>query len=206
MNGAVLWGKHMADKNDEIDDYEEYEDDEDGEWEDDDDEWEDDDEDDEPSEEELKAAKKKKLIKIGAIAGVFVLLLGGGFVAHALGLTEAIFGKPAITEVTVELGKPVTFALPEIRTDLKKVGRRDHFIKLNLIVQVSEHDLTAVQDEDLQIKIVDNIKTQLRDLEYKDVIGKEGSERLRFELLNVINFAIQPIRAHTILFKDLIIQ
>lgn len=194
----------MADKNDEIDD-EEYEDDEDGEWEDDDEEWEDDG-DDEPSEEDLKAAKKKKLIKIGAIAGVFVLLLGGGFVAHALGLTEAIFGKPAITEVTVELGKPVTFALPEIRTDLKKAGRRDHFIKLNLIVQVSEHDLTAVQSEDLQLKMVDNIKTQLRDLEYKDVIGKEGSERLRFELLNVINFAIAPIRAHTILFKDLIIQ
>ena len=175
----------------------------------DDDEWEDDDEyedDDEPSEEELKAAKKKKLVKIGAIAGVFLILFGGGFVAHLFGATEAVFGKPAITEVELEIGKPVTHPLPEIRTDLKKVGRRDHFIKLNLIVQVNEKDLPVLMDEDKVAVIVDNIKTQLRDLEYKDVIGKEGSERLRFELLNVINFAIAPVKAHTVLFKDLIIQ
>jgi hypothetical protein len=38
------------------------------------------------------------------------------------------------------------------------------------------------------------------------VIGKEGSERLRFELLNVINFAIAPVKAHTVLFKGRIIQ
>lgn len=200
----------MADKTDEIeDDEEEYEDDEelaDGEeWEDDDEECEDD-EDDTPSEEELKAAKKKKVLKIAAIAGILLVLIGGGFTAHMLGATEAVFGKPAITEVTLEIGKPVTHALPEIRTDLKKIGKRSHFIKLNLIVQVNETDLPALQDEAKMALVVDNIKTQLRDLEYKDVIGKEGSERLRFELLNVINFAIAPVKAHTVLFKDLIIQ
>tara|TARA_R100001129_G_scaffold117317_1_gene81005 strand:- start:5169 stop:5777 length:609 start_codon:yes stop_codon:yes gene_type:complete len=202
----------MADKteeiedDDELEDGEEYEDDdelEDGEeWEDDDEEW----EDDEPTEEELAAAKKKKTLKIAAIAGVLLVLIGGGFTAHMLGATEAILGKPAITEVTLEIGKPVIHQLPEIRTDLKKIGRRNHFIKLNLIVQVDEHDLPALQDEAKMALVVDNIKTQLRDLEYKDVIGKEGSERLRFELLNVINFAIAPVKAHTVLFKDLIIQ
>ena len=202
----------MADKteeiedDDELEDGEEYEDDdelEDGEeWEDDDEEW----EDDEPTEEELAAAKKKKTLKIAAIAGVLLVLIGGGFTAHMLGATEAILGKPAITEVTLEIGKPVIHQLPEIRTDLKKIGRRKHFIKLNLIVQVDEHDLPALQDEAKMALVVDNIKTQLRDLEYKDVIGKEGSERLRFELLNVINFAIAPVKAHTVLFKDLIIQ
>ena len=201
----------MADKteeiedDDELEDGEEYEDDdelEDGEeWEDDDEEW----EDDEPTEEE-PAAKKKKTLKIAAIAGVLLVLIGGGFTAHMLGATEAILGKPAITEVTLEIGKPVIHQLPEIRTDLKKIGRRNHFIKLNLIVQVDEHDLPALQDEAKMALVVDNIKTQLRDLEYKDVIGKEGSERLRFELLNVINFAIAPVKAHTVLFKDLIIQ
>tara|TARA_R110002124_G_scaffold45163_5_gene137026 strand:- start:5394 stop:6011 length:618 start_codon:yes stop_codon:yes gene_type:complete len=205
----------MADKteeiedDDELEDGEEYEDDdelEDGEeWEDDDEEWEDD-EDDEPTEEELAAAKKKKTLKIAAIAGVLLVLIGGGFTAHMLGATEAILGKPVITEVTLEIGKPVIHQLPEIRTDLKKIGRRNHFIKLNLIVQVDEHDLHALQDEAKMALVVDNIKTQLRDLEYKDVIGKEGSERLRFELLNVINFAIAPVKAHTVLFKDLIIQ
>lgn len=202
----------MADKNDDIEDDEleegeEYEDDEyedDEEWEDDD-EWEDD-EDDEPTEEELKAAKKKKLVKILAAVGVVVVLGGGWLAASMFGLTEAVFGKPAITEVSLEIGKPVTYQLPEIRTDLKKVGRRGHFIKMNLIVQVDEHDLPVLQDELKAALIIDNIKTQLRDLEYKDVIGKEGSERLRFELLNVINFAIAPVKAHTVLFKDLIIQ
>ena len=175
----------MADKteeiedDDELEDGEEYEDDdelEDGEeWEDDDEEW----EDDEPTEEELAAAKKKKTLKIAAIAGVLLVLIGGGFTAHMLGATEAILGKPAITEVTLEIGKPVIHQLPEIRTDLKKIGRRNHFIKLNLIVQVDEHDLPALQDEAKMALVVDNIKTQLRDLEYKDVIGKEGSERLQ---------------------------
>ncbi|PIW30681.1 MAG: hypothetical protein COW30_01510 [Rhodospirillales bacterium CG15_BIG_FIL_POST_REV_8_21_14_020_66_15] len=197
----------MADQNDEIEeDEEDYEDEDGEEYEDGEDEdWEDE-EDAAPTEEELKAARKKKLLKIVAAAGVVLLLGGGGFAAHLFGLTEAVFGKSAITEVTLELGKPVTHTLPEIRTDLKKVGRRGHFIKLNLIVQVNETDLPALQDETRMALVVDNIKTHLRDLEYKDVIGKEGSERLRFELLNVINFAIAPVQAHTVLFKDLIIQ
>ncbi|NQW51081.1 MAG: NAD(P)/FAD-dependent oxidoreductase, partial [Rhodospirillales bacterium] len=69
-------------------------------------------------------------------AGRSVAVLGGGgLAAHKMGLTESVFGKPDVTEVIVELGKPVTHPLPEIRTDLKRIGRKAHFIKINLIVQ-----------------------------------------------------------------------
>lgn len=194
----------MADKDDE----EEYEYEDDDEYEDDED-WEDD-EDDEAraarEEAEAKARKKKRLVTILAVAGVLLVLGGGGFAAHMLGLTEKIFGKPDITEVTLDLGKPVTAPLPEIRTDLKTTGRRNHFIKLNIIVQLNETDLPALKDATKTAMIVDGIKTHLRGMEFKDLQGKAGSERLRYELLNVINHTLAPVQAHTILFKDLIIQ
>ena len=123
-----------------------------------------------------------------------------------LGLTEAVFGKPNVTELSLELGKPVTHELPEIRTDLKRVGRRGQFIKMTIIVQLNEKDLPALQDPTATAMVLDNIKTHLRGLEFQDLQGKKGSERLRFDLLNVINNVLAPVQAHTILFKGLIIQ
>lgn len=192
----------MADKDDDEYDDEDYEDD---------DEWEDEDDEDPEARAareaaEAKAAKKKKLLKIAIAVGVVLLLVVLWFVGKITGLNEKIFGKPEITEVTLDLGKEVTFPLPEIRTDLKKTGRRSHFIKLHIIVQLNEKDLKALQDETAQAEIVDGIKTLLRGLEFEDLQGKKGSERLRFELVNVINHAVAPVMIHTILFKDLIIQ
>ena len=42
--------------------------------------------------------------------------------------------------------------------------------------------------------------------ERQHVVGKEGSERLRFELVQIIQNIIRPAKVHTILFKDLIVQ
>lgn len=197
----------MAEKDDEYED-DEYEDDD--EWEDDDEEWEDDEEDEEAAAakaaEEAKAARKKKLVKIAAILGVVGVLGGVGYIAHLFGLTETVFGKPNVTEVVLDLGKPVTHTLTEVRTDLKKVGRKRHYIRTTIIIQLNEKDLPVLTDETKTAEILDGIKTHLRSLEFQDLQGKKGSERLRFELLSVINNALAPVKAHTILFKDLIIQ
>ena len=198
----------MAEKDDEEDEYE----DDDEEYEDDD-EWEDDEDEEEDPEAraareaaEAKAAKKKKLMLIGGAVGAVAVLVGLWFGAKALGLTEKIFGKPNITEVTVNLGKEVTATLPLIRTDLRRVGHIDHFIKLNIIVQLNEKDLPTLSDPIKQAKIVDGIKTYLRGMDFQDLEGKKGSERLRFDLVTVINHAVAPVQIHTILFKDFIVQ
>ncbi len=190
-------------------DEEEYDDEyDDEEWDEDDEDWEDEDEEDDEEAEKAEAKEKRKklLIKAGIGLGAVAMMVGLGYAAKLFGLTEAVFGKPNITEVSLELGKPVTHELPQIRTDLKRSGRRSQFIRMTIIVQLNEQDLPVLQDEVKTTEVLDSIKTHLRGLEFQDLQGKTGSERLRFELLNVINHTLAPVKAHTILFKDLLIQ
>ncbi|MEK9673049.1 MAG: flagellar basal body-associated FliL family protein [Rhodospirillaceae bacterium] len=176
----------------------------------DDEEWEEevdeDDEDDEADADDPKAKRNRLLIKIVAVLCVLVVVGGAYLVLKMLGVTEAVLGKPNITEVTLNLGKPVTHTLPEVRTDLKRTGRKAQFIKMVIIAQLNEKDLPGLTNATKQAEIVDGIKTHLRSLEFRDLQGKAGSERLRFELLQVINNKLAPASAHTILFKDLLIQ
>ena len=60
--------------------------------------------------------------------------------------------------------------------------------------------------ETTEMQVMDAILTHLREQERQHVVGKEGSERLRFELVQIIQNIIRPAKVHTILFKDLIVQ
>ena len=59
---------------------------------------------------------------------------------------------------------------------------------------------------DAQPQVMDAILTHLRGQERQGLVGKDGSERLRFELLQIIENIIQPAKVHTVLFKDLVVQ
>ena len=71
-------------------------------------------------------------------------------------------------------------------------------------VQLSPDDVSRLEDN--QDLVMDGILTHLRGQERQHLVGKEGSERLRFELVQVIENKLMPINVHTVLFKELVIQ
>ena len=71
-------------------------------------------------------------------------------------------------------------------------------------VQLSPDDVSRLEDN--QDLVMDGILTHLRGQERQHLVGKEGSERLRFELVQVIENKLKPIKVHTVLFKELVIQ
>ncbi len=154
-----------------------------------------------------KATKKKsgtsKIILI--IAGITLLIaaiLGG---SYYMGLIHSIMGwERANSHAEIALGKPVFVPLPEIKTDLKTNECRSPFLRAVIHVQLSPEDVHRL--EEVQPQVMDAILTHLRGQERQSLVGKDGSERLRFELVQIIENIIKPAKVHTILFKDLVVQ
>ena len=163
-----------------------------------------------------KKTKKKAAPKAGgkgggkgkwiAIAGaVLVVLAAGGVGAYYMGLIHALMGwERPHTKAELELGKPVFYALPQIRTDMKSGACKAPFLRATIEVQLFPDDVPRL--EAAKDQIMDGILTYLRDQERQNVVGKEGSERLRFDIVRIIDNIIQPAKIHTILFKELIVQ
>lgn len=151
-----------------------------------------------------KKIPKKKLILIAVSALLGLLILGGGL-AFALGWLDPILGiEEEVKSAEVELGAPVSFPLPQIKADLKTGLCRSPFLRISIIVQLSDSDLERLQAS--QDRITDQIITHLRDQERQDLAGREGSDQLRFDLVNIINHAIKPARIHGVIFKEFVLQ
>ncbi|MBO6519886.1 MAG: flagellar basal body-associated FliL family protein [Rhodospirillales bacterium] len=162
---------------------------------------------DEPKKAKGKKKKKKAggKILIGLILGILIFFGGGGGLAWYMGWVHALMGwqKP-ISHAELEIGKPVFHPLPEIRTDMKTGECRAPFLRAVVHVQLMPEDVPRLQEAEMQV--MDAILTHLRGQERQHVVGKEGSERLRFELVQIIQNIIRPAKVHTILFKELIVQ
>ncbi|WNK01225.1 flagellar basal body-associated FliL family protein [Thalassospiraceae bacterium LMO-JJ14] len=162
---------------------------------------------DDPKRKKGKGSKKKSKPKllIPILGGVFVFLVVGGGLSFYMGWVHAVMGweRPQL-HAQLELGKPVFHPLPEIRTDLKTGECRAPFMRAVIHVQLMPEDVARLQDAEMQV--MDAILTHLRGQERQHVVGKEGSERLRFELVQIIQNIIRPAKVHTVLFKELVVQ
>jgi len=151
-----------------------------------------------------KKAARKKLIILGAGALVAVLAIGGG-VAYFVGWLNPLFGIQEETKTAeLELGNPVTHVLPQIKADLKTSKCKSPFLRATISVQLSENDLERIQEA--QDKVMDQLITHLRDQERQDLVGKAGSDQLRFDIVSIINNVIKPSRIHGIIFKEFVLQ
>ncbi|MEX0693095.1 MAG: flagellar basal body-associated FliL family protein [Rhodospirillales bacterium] len=154
-----------------------------------------------------KAAKgmnqtTKIILIIAGITLLIVAILGG---AYAMGIIHSIMGwQQPQSHAEISLGKPVFHSLPEIRTDLKTNECRAPFLRAVVDVQLAPEDIARLKDA--QPQVMDAILTHLRGQERQGMVGKEGSERLRFELVQIIENIIKPAKVHTVLFKDLVVQ
>jgi flagellar FliL protein len=154
--------------------------------------------------EKPKKASKKKLMMIGG-GGLLALLILGGGGAFMLGLLDPLFGiEREKTKLEIDLGVPVRHPLPVIKADLKTGRCRSPFLRVEVVVQVNKNDVDLLVDN--ETAIVDRVRSHLREQERQDLVGKAGSDKLRFDLVNIINQVIAPARVHGILFKDFLLQ
>ncbi|MDP4795528.1 MAG: flagellar basal body-associated FliL family protein [Rhodospirillales bacterium] len=150
-----------------------------------------------------KKSKTSKIILIIAVVTLLIAAILGG--SYYLGIIHTIMGwEKANSHAEIAIGKPVFIALPEIKTDLKTNECRSPFLRAVIHVQLSPEDVHRL--EEVQPQVMDAILTHLRGQERQSLVGKDGSERLRFEIVQIIENIIKPAKVHTILFKDLIVQ
>lgn len=150
-----------------------------------------------------KSGKAKKIVLIAA--GAFLFIGASGVLSFYMGWIHAIMGwEQPQTVAQLDLGEPILHPFTEIRTDLKSTRGKTPFLRAVIHIQLFPDDLKQLQEQEAQIH--DAILTHLREQERQHVQGKEGSERLRFELVQIINNLLQPAKIHTIYFKELIVQ
>ncbi len=147
------------------------------------------------------AGKGKLFAIIGAV--VVLVLVGGG--AYYFGAVHMIMGwEQEKKTAELEIGKPVLHELPQIKTDMKTGSCRAPFMRAIVQVQLSSEDISKL--EDAQAQVMDAILTHLREQERDHVVGKAGAERLRFELVQILDNVLKPVKVHTVLFKELVLQ
>jgi len=160
---------------------------------------------DKPKKKKKTKKKSKFTLALIIVSATFFIISAGGGLSYYMGWVHAIMGweRPQ-SSAQLSLGKPVFFPLPEIRVDLKTNECRAPFMRTVIHVQLSPDDVSRLEDN--QDLVMDGILTHLRGQERQHLVGKEGSERLRFELVQVIENKLKPIKVHTVLFKELVVQ
>lgn len=133
-----------------------------------------------------------------AAAGALALL------AILVAIAVLLFGERQRMAV-VDLGGPLIFQpLPDVLSDLQPSQRRAHHIRLSIVVQLPEQSAKLLTAR--EVEIVSGLQTRLRELSHEEVAGAAGSERLRLEVLGVVNRVIAPASARTVLFTQLVVD
>lgn len=150
-----------------------------------------------------KAAKQLKRLLI--VGGTLVLLIVLGAAGWGTGLLPSLFGIPTErTEARINLGQPTSYDLPVIKADLKTGACSAPLLITQITIEVLPKNLSAVKAA--QKRIIDQIVAYLRGIERQELVGTKGTNRLRVDIIRIINNQIQPASIQTILFKELLLQ
>ena len=153
------------------------------------------------------AILRQKLKFIIAGAGVVVLVGGGaGIYYSGLGkiISDSFSGTPRAELDLPELSR--FHDMPVITVDLKPSAKRARpFIRLVMTVEVyGEAGQIKLAEE--EAKILDAVQTFLRDRTVEELSGQQGTKKLREDLLEVVNHAMIPEKAITVLFKEILVR
>jgi len=105
---------------------------------------------------------------------------------------------------TIELAQPIAHQLPQIKADLRTDKCKSALLRTTIVIQLAAPDLPRLQASEL--RIIDSVRTYLRDQERQNLVGKQGTDKLRTDLTNIINGIIAPASIHSMLFKELVLQ
>ncbi len=109
--------------------------------------------------------------------------------------------RPAINVAAP--AEPALYELPSLLTDLRP-GRRQHFISTTMVVEIDADAAEILAER--ETKVIDALRSLLRDYDRTDLAGEHGASRFRADAVVVINRVLAPARAHTVLFKELLVD
>jgi flagellar basal body-associated protein FliL len=128
-----------------------------------------------------------------------------GAAALAAGAIGASPWRGAPQEVTLELNEATAFySLPSFIAELKHGSARAHFLQLALAVEMPASQQSRLEEQ--QSAIEEAIKARLRYFDRRELEGNAGAERLRDEVLAIVNDAIAPARASRVLYQQLVLD
>lgn len=157
---------------------------------------------DEAAPEEEKKPKSGLPLKKIIIAGVGVVVLGGGgFGAYQF------MGEKHETHEAAPVAKPtVFFDLPEVLVNLSNNGSdRIQYLKVKVVLELPDQ-LLVQQITPIMPRVLDTFQTYLRELRPSDLDGSSGLYRLKEELTRRVNAAIAPNKVSAVLFKEIVVQ
>ncbi len=159
-----------------------------------------------------KPKKKKRLAgkKLVLFIALPILLLGGGgvYFSGLLDTKTATSGGEAADHADkkpADIGDVVFYDLPEMLVNLYSTGRKTHYLKIRVSLELAdESDVDRL--EQILPRVIDNFQVYLRELRIEDLQGSAGLFRLREELLLRVSAAAAPVQINDVLFKEMLIQ
>lgn len=141
-----------------------------------------------------------------------LLVLGTAAGVYFSGAADGLFGTSKEDAAAVEKARQaevrasaVFFDLPELLVNLNSSGRRTHFLKISISLELpGEANIRQLQL--VMPRIIDSFQVYLRELRVSDLQGSAGIYRLREDLLRRVNEAAAPVAINDVLFKEMLIQ
>ena len=112
--------------------------------------------------------------------------------------------KGGARAVTVAIGSTSYHPLPDLVADLKTSGSRSHYLQLAAVLEVPEEALARLRAE--ETRILSDVQTRLRELQREDLAGAAGLERVRRDIVEVVDRHIAPARASGVLFTKFLVD
>ena len=154
----------------------------------------------EPSGLKAKLAKNKLVV----IIVLFVLIIGGA--VAGMYFTGMLTAKKPHEMSMVLPDEPVFVDIAKITVDLRPSPKHPRpFIRLVMQAELQgESAKTAFVDR--EAKILDAIQSHLRTLTVDELQDAAGTQRLRTDLVLIIDNIIKPERAITVYYKEIMIR
>ena len=136
-------------------------------------------------------------------------LAAAGFAASLLLAAASVLSalpaeKGGARAVTVAVGSISYHPLPEVVADLKTARGRSHYLQLVAVLEVPEEAIARLQADEAHI--LSDLQTRLRELQREDLAGAAGLERVRRDMVEVVDRHIAPARASGVLFTKFLLD
>lgn len=147
--------------------------------------------------------KRKLPIKLIAIAGAGLLVLGGG----GFGAYKFFAGGHKEEHAAAPVAKPaVFFDVPDLLVNLSaNNSERTQYLKVKVVLELPDAKIKE-QITPMMPRLQDAFQTYLRELRATDLDGSAGLYRLKEELTRRVNIAIAPNKVNAVLFKEIVVQ
>lgn len=113
--------------------------------------------------------------------------------------------KPAAGSVTLDLGGPLAYyPLEPFLVDLTPTPEGRAVIRVVIVAQAREAAMAALKKRHVDVAAA--ILAHLRSLRRVDVAGRDGAERLRGSVRDLINKTIAPAEVRTVYFTEILLD